>query len=111
VIGTWNVKTLLKPGKMQELSEELYKTQLKSVALQEIRWAGSGVISKKDFQLFYSGTQKSGQAGTGFYVQKEIAKHIVGFEAVSERICKFRIKGKYSNIILIMLMLLPKIMI
>jgi hypothetical protein len=67
VIGTWNVKTLLKPGKMQELSEELYKTQM-----QEIRWAGSGVISKKDFQLFYSGTQKSGQAGTGFYVKKEI---------------------------------------
>jgi len=27
-IGTWNVKTLLKPGKMQELAEELAKTQL-----------------------------------------------------------------------------------
>jgi hypothetical protein len=57
---------------MQELSEELYKTQMKIVALQKIRWAGSGVISKKDFQLFYSGAQKSGQAGRGFYVKKEI---------------------------------------
>jgi exonuclease III len=36
VIGTWNVKTLLKPGKMQELSEELHKTQMKIVALQEM---------------------------------------------------------------------------
>jgi exonuclease III len=100
VIGTWNVKTFLKPGKMQELSEELY-TQMKVVALQEIRWAVSGVISKKDFQLFYSGAQKSGQAGTGFYVKKEIAKHIIGFEEVNERTCKLRIKGKYSNVTLI----------
>jgi hypothetical protein len=43
-----NVKTLLKPGKMQELSEELYKTQMKVAAVQEVRWAGSGVISKKE---------------------------------------------------------------
>jgi exonuclease III len=40
-------------------------------------------------------------SGIGFYVKKEIAKHIVGFEAVSERICKLRIKGKYGNITLI----------
>jgi exonuclease III len=63
VIGTWNVKTLLKPGKIQELSEELHKSQMNIVALQEIRWAGNGVISKKYFQLFYSGAKKSGQAG------------------------------------------------
>jgi exonuclease III len=61
----------------------------------------NGVISKKDFQLFYSGAQKSGQAGTGFYVKKEIAKHITGFEAASERNCKLRIKGKYTNATLI----------
>jgi exonuclease III len=63
--------------------------------------AGNGVISKKDFQLFYSGAQKSGQAGMGFYVKQEIAKHIIGFEAASERICKLRIKEKYTNAVLI----------
>ena len=34
-IGTWNVMTLLKPGKMQELAEEVAKTQLEILALQE----------------------------------------------------------------------------
>ena len=65
-IGTWNVKTLLKPGKMQELGEELVKTQLEIVAIQEIRWPGTGLIKKKDFSLYYSGTiDQTGQAGTG----------------------------------------------
>ncbi|PNF27457.1 hypothetical protein B7P43_G12954 [Cryptotermes secundus] len=86
---------------MHELSE-LYKTQMKVVALQEIRWAGNGVISKNDFQLFYSGTQQSRKAGMRFYVKKEIAKYIIGFEAVNEKICKLRIKGKYRNITIIL---------
>ena len=50
-IGTWNVKTLLKPGKMQELAEELVKTQLEIVAIQEIRRSGTGLNKKKDFLL------------------------------------------------------------
>jgi hypothetical protein len=34
---------------MQELAEELVKTQLETVAIQEIRWSGNGVTRKKDF--------------------------------------------------------------
>jgi exonuclease III len=101
VIGSWNDKTLLKPEKIQELLGELHETQMKIVDLQEIRWAGNGLISKKDFQLLFSGTQKFGQAGSGFYVKKEIAKHIIGFKAVSKRICKLRIKRIYTNATLI----------
>jgi len=48
-IETWNVKTLLKPGKMQELAEELAKTQLEIVAIQETRWSRTGLIKKNIF--------------------------------------------------------------
>ena len=51
-IGTWNIKTLLKPGKMQELAEELAKTQLEIAAIQETRWSGAALIKKKDFSLY-----------------------------------------------------------
>ena len=44
-IGTWNVNTLLKPGKLQELTEELAKTRLEIVAIQETRWSGKEVIN------------------------------------------------------------------
>ena len=56
VLAPGMLKRYLKPGKMQELAEELVKTQLEIVAVQEIRWAGTGLIKKKDFSLYYSGT-------------------------------------------------------
>ena len=43
-IGTWNVLTMLKPGRMQEVAEQILQTDLQVVALQEIRWEGQGQI-------------------------------------------------------------------
>jgi hypothetical protein len=39
-IGTWNILTMLKPGKMQKIAEEIQNTTLQIVAVQEIRWKG-----------------------------------------------------------------------
>jgi len=101
-IDTWNVKTLLKPGKMQELAEELAETQLEIVAIQETRWSGIGLIKKKYFSLYYSGTKdQRGQAGTGFILLWRIVNNVIGFEAINERLCKIRIKSKYNNLTLI----------
>jgi hypothetical protein len=44
IIVTWNVGTLLHPGSMQELAEQIGKTQLEILAIQEIRWSGTGLI-------------------------------------------------------------------
>ena len=46
-IGTWNVMTLLKPGKLQGLVEEIAKTQTEILALQKVRWPGKGQINKR----------------------------------------------------------------
>jgi hypothetical protein len=36
-IGTWNMKTMLKAGKMNEIAGEMLKTQLQIIPLQELR--------------------------------------------------------------------------
>jgi len=87
---------------MQELAEELGKTRLEIVAIQEIRWSRSGVIKKNDFSLYYIGTKEQvGQAGTGFIIMGRTINSVIGFEAINERLCKIRLKGKYNNVTLV----------
>jgi hypothetical protein len=76
--------------------------QLEIVAIQETRWSGAGLIKKKDFSLYYSGTKDQiHQADSGFILLGGIINIIIRCEAINERLCKIRIKRKYKNLTLI----------
>jgi exonuclease III len=93
---------MLKPGKMNEIAEQMLSTQIQITALQEIRWEGHGKIRKNKYSLYYSCSQQnSGQFGTGFMVRKEVEKNIMSFSPINERICTLRLKEKFHNITLI----------
>jgi exonuclease III len=88
-IRTWNIKTLLKPGKLQELAEEIKKTQIEILALQEVRLPGKGQIIKKDYSFYFSRTkEKTRQAGTGFLFKKNMQKYLISYELHNECLCK-----------------------
>ena len=92
VLATWNVQTMLKPGRMKEITEVVGKARVDVVALQEIRLQGRGRINKKDFSLFYSGPkERTSRYGTGFIVNAKIRKSFLPFESVSDRLCKLRL--------------------
>lgn len=87
---------------MNEIATELSRYRFDIVALQELRWKDAGVIVKKDYTLYYSGIpKKTGQKNTGFWINRNIKDKILGFEPINERICKFRVKGKFNNLSLI----------
>ena len=101
-IGTWNVQTLLQAGKLQELTEQIKKTKLEIVAVQETRWSETGIIRKNGFIFYYGGPNfRTGQAGTGFLIHQRIIKYVIGVEFQNERLSKLRLKGKFNNITLI----------
>ncbi|KAG8222685.1 hypothetical protein J437_LFUL015882, partial [Ladona fulva] len=54
-IATWNVRTMLKPGRMKEMADEMQKYRIDVMGLQEIRWRGQRRIDKKEYTLLYSG--------------------------------------------------------
>jgi len=49
VIGTWNVNTMLKAGRTQEISDQIVGSQRQTVSLQEIRWRGYGLLKKDKY--------------------------------------------------------------
>jgi len=87
----WKVKTLLKPGKLQELAKKLAKAQI--LAIEEARWPNKGQINKQIYLLYSNGTkEKTGQEGTRFLLMKKIQKYIINFQLQNERLCKIRLK-------------------
>ena len=46
--------TLLKTGKMNKIADEMSKTQLQVIALQELIWKGARQINKPTYTLYYS---------------------------------------------------------
>jgi exonuclease III len=87
--------TMLKPGKMNEIAEQMLRTQLQITALQEIRRKGHGQI-KNTYSLYYSCSEQTTRyLGTGFMVKKEIEKNIMCFTPINERICKSDLKENF----------------
>jgi hypothetical protein len=70
-IGTWNIRSLLQPGKMQDVAEKIIKYNVDIAAVQEIRWRDTGQICKMRYSFYYSGSlNRQGYKGVGFYVTK-----------------------------------------
>jgi len=83
-LGTWNALTHSKPGKLQALAEQIVNTQLEIVAIRETRWSANGLIKRNNYSLHYRGSNKTGQAATGFIYRHEEWNCIVGFEPQCE---------------------------
>ena len=50
-IATWNVRSMLQAGKMEEIADELKKCNIQITTLQEVRWPHDGWIKKKNYML------------------------------------------------------------
>jgi exonuclease III len=92
---------MLRLGKMNEIGNEIVKFKLDIVAMQEIRWQRQGRIHKQEYLLMYSGPKRrTGLYGTGF-ISKRVKNCVLEFEAINERFCKLRLKGRFRNITII----------
>jgi hypothetical protein len=77
---TWNVLSLFRPGSLWMLTDVLSDYRANITAIQELRWVGSGVMQKRDYDLYYCCHYNNTYIfGTGFVTNKIISRRINGF--------------------------------
>ena len=83
-IGTWNVRTLSRCGKLEELSRELDRYRWDVIGLSEIRWLGTGEeTTDNGHTLLYSGQEKLKRHEVGFLIRKELINSILDYNMIS----------------------------
>uniref|UniRef100_A0A8D9ELZ3 Craniofacial development protein 2 n=1 Tax=Cacopsylla melanoneura TaxID=428564 RepID=A0A8D9ELZ3_9HEMI len=87
---------------MNTVVNELARYNMDLVALQETRWPDNGEQQAPEYRIYYSGTKNNTHyGGVGFAVRNRLVENVLKFEAVDERLCYLRIKGRFKNISLI----------
>ncbi|CAB3252807.1 unnamed protein product [Arctia plantaginis] len=67
-IGTW-IRTLLTPGKVEEVKMEMKRLNIDILGMSEVLWEGSGDYWSEDYKLIDSGVNQ-GANGTALVLNK-----------------------------------------
>src|ERR1700743_3387384 len=97
--GTWNVRTLLRPGGLRTLTDILKSAKFDITAIQETRWPEAKLVKSREYSFYYSG-KKDGprESGTSFVVLGKARNAVISFQPFDERLCSLLIRGKFFNI-------------
>ena len=99
-IGTWNVRTLKKTGKLHLILHELEEVNVDIAGLSEIRWTGEGHFRSGDSTVIFSGGI-NGQGGVAVLLNKRLSGSLISYNPVSDRIVVVRLATKPVNMTVI----------
>ena len=99
-IATWNVRSLYKVGKFDNVKREMDRMKLDIMGLCDVRWKGAGLITSGDFTMVYSGGEKH-ERGVGVLLNKQCSKSLKGYFFVSDRVLLIRLAGNPFDISII----------
>ena len=92
-IGTWNVITLYKPGKLDKLIQELNLMKIDIMGIAQTRWTDTGKIVKDDYTMIYFGGEDH-KNGVGINLRNEVAKSLTGYWPISDRVVMVKLQAK-----------------
>lgn len=102
-IGTWNIQTLLKTGKLENLKMEMERLELDILGISEVRWPNQGDLWSGNYRIIHTGTAENerGLGGVGIMTNKHFGKRIKGYVQYSERIMLVRFDTKPRDTVII----------
>jgi hypothetical protein len=109
VIGTWNVRTMLQAGKLENLKREMERKKLDVVGLCEVRYEGCGEFTSGKVKIIFSGKVK-GQNGVAIVLGERVKKCVKSIELVNDRLMMVRLRAEPKDVVLESCQSLPESM-
>ncbi|KAL1446126.1 hypothetical protein WDU94_014018 [Cyamophila willieti] len=85
-IATWNVNTMNKEGKLENLVREMKKNNIDLMGLGEVRWIGEGELIVDEYKMVYKGGEKKKEFGVGFIYKQSLDKNVIKIIPKSDRV-------------------------
>jgi hypothetical protein len=85
MIGTWNVRTLLQTGKLENLKIEMKRLKIDILGISEMRWNGQGDFISGDYRVIYSGGD-NGNNGVGIILNKKWTQCVKSYIAYDDKL-------------------------
>lgn len=99
--GTWNVRTLFKPGAVGTVVKEIERYKLGVVALQEMRWKNTGSMQISNTTLFFGACDGRRQTGSGFAVNNKLLTAVKSFKVISPRLTILTLDTKWFGVVFV----------
>ena len=98
-VGTVNVTTLYRPGKMKCTIEEINRFRWDVLGLAETHWTGSGEFETEGIKVIFSGREDGvHREGVAMMLNKKAKSTYMEHRAVSSRIISVRMRGHHRNV-------------
>jgi len=98
-IGTWNVRTLNRGGKLKNLKKEMQKNEVSILGLSEERSKGQGEIRSGDYTVYYSRSERAEKV-VAIVVHKRVVRSVVKKIVYNDRIIAIKLQAEPINILM-----------
>ena len=92
-VGAWNVRSLNRSGRLENLKREMDRLKLDVVGICEIRWQEEQDFWSGDYRIINTKSNR-GYAGVGLVMNRKIGQRVSYYEQHSERIIVTKIDTK-----------------
>ena len=77
------------------------RTNIEVLGISELKWTGVGYFQSDDYKVYYSGNDTKRRNGVAVILQKDLAKTVMGYNPVNDRIITVRLQGHPTNVTII----------
>ncbi|XP_050497514.1 craniofacial development protein 2-like [Diabrotica virgifera virgifera] len=98
-IGTWNVRSMYEPGKMNNIIQEMQRLNIDILGISDTRWSSSGSFATNNGMIYFSGNNDPHHRyGVAIVVSKKMMQSVINFTPVSDRVIFLQLHTKTVNL-------------